>query len=61
MKYANKIGAQYSLVLGDNEINENKANLKNMNTGEQTEITLGEDFVAQFTAVYLDGKTSMNL
>ena len=61
MKYANKIGALYSLVLGDNEINENKANLKNMNTGEQTEITLGEDFVSQFTAVYLDGKTSMNL
>lgn len=57
MKYANKIGAQYSLVLGDNEIEENKANLKNMTTGEQVEITLGEDFVSQFTAIYLDSKT----
>lgn len=58
MKYANKIGAQYSLVIGDNEIEENKANLKNMTTGEQVEISLGENFVSQFTAIYLDNKTS---
>jgi len=57
MKYANKIGALFSLVLGDNEIEENKANLKNMNTGEQVEISLGDNFVSQFTAIYLDGKT----
>ena len=57
MKYANKIGALYSLVIGDNEIDENKANLKNMTTGEQIEISLGDDFVSKFTAIYLDGKT----
>ena len=40
MKFANKIGATFTLVLGDNELENNKANLKNMQTGEQTEISL---------------------
>ena len=40
MKFANKIGASFTLVLGDNELENNKANLKNMQTGEQTEICL---------------------
>ena len=44
MKYANKIGARYTMVLGDSEIETGKANLKNMATGEQTEVTIGEDF-----------------
>jgi histidyl-tRNA synthetase len=41
MKYANKIGAQYTLVLGDTEVDTKKAKLKNMETGEETEISLG--------------------
>lgn len=45
MKYANKIGAKYSLVLGDNELAEGKAQLKNMATGEATLIPLGDGFV----------------
>ena len=40
MKYANKIGAKFTVVLGDNEIEENKAVIKNMNTREQTEVNL---------------------
>jgi histidyl-tRNA synthetase len=40
MKYANKIKARYTLVLGDNELAENKAKLKNMATGEEVEITI---------------------
>ena len=40
MKYANKIGAQYTLVLGDTEVDSGKAKLKNMKTGEETEISL---------------------
>ncbi len=40
MKYANKIGAQYTVVIGDSEIGENKVRLKNMSTGEETEIML---------------------
>ena len=47
MKYADKIGAKYSVVLGDNEIASGKANVKDMETGEQTEVMLSElsDFV----------------
>jgi histidyl-tRNA synthetase len=40
MKYADKIGAQYTIVLGEDEIKNNKAVLKNMKTGEQLEIKL---------------------
>ena len=45
MKYADKIGARYSMVLGDNEIEQGVAKVKNMETGEQTEISLGDDFI----------------
>ncbi len=40
MKYANKIGAEYTLIIGDNEIDIGKAQLRNMQTGEQTEVSL---------------------
>lgn len=48
MKYANKIGAEYVVVIGDNEIESGKANLKDMNSGEETEISLGDDFIKAF-------------
>ena len=38
--FADKIGAQYTLVLGDNEIQIGSAALKNMETGEQTDVNL---------------------
>lgn len=37
MKYANKIGAQYTMVLGDNEVEAGKAALKEMASGQETE------------------------
>ncbi len=40
MKYADKIGALFSCVLGDNELSANKAAVKNMKTGETSEISL---------------------
>ena len=40
MKYANKIGAEYTLIIGDSEIEAGKAQLRNMQTGEQTEVEL---------------------
>jgi len=40
MKYADKLGAKYSIALGDDEIESGKAVLKNMETGEQKEISL---------------------
>jgi len=48
MKYANKIGAEYVVVIGDNEISEKKAMLKEMQSGEETEISLGESFIKEF-------------
>ncbi len=53
MKYADKIGAKYSLVLGDNEIDENKARVKNMTSGEQTELALDESFAEKFSTLLL--------
>ena len=54
MKYANKIGAAYSMVLGDNELAENAAALKNMSNGEQTSVPLTPDaFIERFTALKL--------
>lgn len=42
MKYANKIGAKFTLVLGDNEVDSGKASLKNMADSSEREIPLGE-------------------
>ncbi len=42
MKYANKIGAKFTLVLGDNEVDSGKARLKNMAKGTEREINLSE-------------------
>ena len=46
MKYANKIGCKYTAVLGDNEISCGRVNLKNMATGEQTEVEI--DKITEF-------------
>ena len=43
MKYADKIGAKYSMVIGDNELAEGKAKVKNMATGETAELDLNGD------------------
>ena len=52
MKYADKLGAAYSLVLGDDELEQGKAELKNMKTGEKKKISLGGRFLDDYlTAV----------
>ena len=61
MKYADKIGAKYSLVLGDNELNENKAKVKNMETGEQTELALDESFAEKFSVLNLTDHSSFSI
>lgn len=38
MKYANKLNARYSVVIGENEIEKGIVTLKNMQSGEQKEI-----------------------
>ncbi len=47
MKYADKLGAKFNMVIGDNEIDSGTAKLKNMETGEETEMAL-ETFVNGF-------------
>ena len=46
MKYADKLGASNTLVLGDNEIDTGIVKIKNMSSGEETEIAL--DKIADF-------------
>ncbi|NLP35423.1 MAG: histidine--tRNA ligase [Clostridiales bacterium] len=40
MKYANKIGAKNTVIIGADELSNNTARVKNMETGEQTEVAL---------------------
>ena len=40
MKYANKIGAKYTIVIGDSEMDSKKADAKNMATGEKIAVDL---------------------
>ncbi|MBK1809305.1 histidine--tRNA ligase [Clostridium sp. YIM B02505] len=48
MKYANKIGARFTLVLGEDEIANKSAKLKNMNNGEESIVDLTDlDFLAK--------------
>ena len=42
MKYADKLGARYVLMLGDSELESGTANLRNMETSEQRPIALAE-------------------
>lgn len=52
MKYADKIGAAYTVVLGDAELESRRVNLKNMRDGTQTELVL-DDFVGAFQSIVL--------
>ena len=40
MKYANKIGAKKTVIIGSEELADNRAKVKDMETGEQTEVAL---------------------
>ncbi len=52
MKYADKLGAENVLILGDEEINAGTAEIKNMQTGEQCRVSIKttEQFVADYKA-----------
>ena len=55
MKYADKINAKYNVVIGDNEVDTKSAVLKDMVTGEQSNISL-ETFVSGFYSITLDSQ-----
>ena len=49
MKYGDKIGAKFVLVIGSSELETGCARLKNMASGEQTDIKLDGSFVDSFS------------
>lgn len=53
MKYADKLGAKFNVVIGDNEVEAKTAKLKNMQTSEETEINL-DTFVSGFYSISLN-------
>ena len=53
MKYANKLGAVYTVIIGENELSQNEANVKHMETGEQTTLALDQ------IAAYIKEKTAV--
>ncbi|MDY6016601.1 MAG: histidine--tRNA ligase [Oscillospiraceae bacterium] len=57
MKYADKIGAKYTMVLGDDELNSKTAKLKNMATGETTEAGL-DGFADSFMEFIIKEETA---
>ena len=57
MKYANKVGADFTAVLGDNELETGKVRLKYMETGEETEVDL-ETFAEDFQQIAMQAAMS---
>ena len=53
MKYADKLGAKFNIVIGDSEVEEGKAKLKNMSSGESADIDL-TTFVSGFYSISMD-------
>ena len=51
MKYADKLGCTFVLVLGGNEVETKQAKLKNMKTGEETPIALDDKFSENFSNI----------
>ena len=51
MKYADKIGARYTMVLGDNELAQGEAVLKQMQSGEKLTVALDDKFVSRFSDI----------
>ena len=57
MKYANKIGAEFTVVIGDNELESDKARLKSMEDGVETEVSLSS-FDEGFERAFMDKAVS---
>ncbi len=55
MKYANKLGARYTVVLGEQELADGKARLKNMGTGEEREVILPDGLLSALYDSEIEG------
>lgn len=56
MKYADKLGANFSMVIGENEIQSGKAELKNMKNGEKCLVNIGDNFAEDVKSILMDIK-----
>ena len=45
LKYANKINAEYTIVLGDDEITSNECKIKNMSDGSEKIVSINADSI----------------
>ncbi len=61
MKYADKIGAKFSIVLGDDEIEKGFAGVKNMQSGEVTSFNLDDTFAEKFMLLQFADNNAFNL
>ncbi len=62
MKYAGKIGAKFTMVLGDNELEAGRAELKNMETGEKKTVSItAEDFINDYVTVSTEAESSSRM
>ncbi len=59
MKYADKAGAAFTVVLGDNEIASNSAVMRNMQTGEEKMIALDDFADSLCREVYADALSAL--
>lgn len=61
MKYADKLSSAFSMVIGDNELENNSVKIKNMKTGEQNELALDNKFADRFSDISVAGMFSDTL
>lgn len=61
MKYAGKLGAQFTLVLGDEELEKGLGVIKNMKTGEKTTVNLKNDLEGQFAGISVKAEDEENM
>lgn len=59
MRFADKIGALFTMVLGDDELNKGIGRIKEMSTGKEKEISLGESFVDEAGALLIERQLEM--
>ena len=54
MKYANKIGAMFTVVIGDNELETGTVKIKDMEIGSEVETALDDTFRTNFESLYFN-------
>lgn len=58
MKYADKIGALFTMVIGDDELKNGSAKLRNMTTKDEKTVPLDDGFFQAFFSAYVESSNS---